>query len=131
MKMFCGREYFDLVLKQETDERLFLIIYCRSLVKTGENLDSFNVTKASRMLPSKMKKIEKLWKTTPETNAWTSQFMYFELLINNFKSGGHFLWVLDRQILSRQRVKMVRKLYIPLREIKKIPTEKYVKFSNF
>ena len=78
-----------------------------------------------------MKKIEKLWKTTPETNAWTSQFMYFELLINNFKSGGHFLWVLDRQILSRQRVKMVRKLYIPLREIKKIPTEKYVKFSNF
>ena len=38
MKMFCGREYFDLVLKQETEERLFLIIYCRSLVKTGEKL---------------------------------------------------------------------------------------------
>ena len=72
MKMFCGREYFDLVLKQETEERLFLIIYCRSLVKTGENLDSFNVTKASRMLPSKMKKIEKFWKTT----LWTSQFSF-------------------------------------------------------
>ena len=72
MKMFCGREYFDLVLKQETDERLFLIITGNLLQKFSENLDSFNVTKASRMLPSKMKKIEKFWKTT----LWTSQFSF-------------------------------------------------------
>ena len=106
------------------------IIFDDLLQKLNESLDSFNFAKASRILPSKMRKIEKLWKIT----LWTSKFSFIAWLIVNFKAGGHLFmdlfWVLDR-LLSRQRMKMVRNLYVPLQEITKKYYRKICKIFKF
>ena len=129
MKMPCGREIrfgFE-SLKQENNEfltngslkRLFLIIYCRSCVKTWILLTLRKLHENCRQKREKSRNFGKL--------RWTSKFIS-NLEVNRFY---RFVWVLNRQNLSRQKVKMVRKLYFPLGECKKVLPKNMWNFRIF